>query len=241
MRCPECDAVNPPGAVRCKACGEKLPRPRPAEAGPEKKRSEQVQAKPRVPKPAQDAPAPPRRPKPAQHAPAPPQRRPAPRDEDAERARLHRRRQEEEDEDEDEDMDEEDEDEEASVASTLVPYKNPLALISYYVGYIALVVGLGAIVWMVVLFQRAEAGKGAHQDTIDTMRLILKVGLGLGSFLGLVGFGLGISGFLYGRSHRRAKGQAHATTGIVLGVINVIGQIAALVLILQYINSQFNK
>ena len=217
MRCPECDAVNPPEAVRCKACGEKLRRPaRPADEEDEDT-TERVQAKPRRREPEGDDTIARRR-------------RPAPRDEDEDEERPRRRRREEEDED--------DEDEE-SIAATIVPYKNPMALISYYLGYVGLAVGLGAIVWMVALFQSAEQAKGAKQETIDSMQLILKVGLGAGAFLGLVGFGLGIYGFLYGGSHRKAKGQAHATTGIVLGVINVIGQIVALILILLWIKNQF--
>ena len=53
------------------------------------------------------------------------------------------------------------------------------------------------------------------------------------------GSGLGVFGFLYGRSHRRAKGRAHATTGIILGVVNVIGQAAALLLILHFLETKF--
>jgi len=116
------------------------------------------------------------------------------------------------------------------------PEKNPAALISYHLGYIALMVGLGAVVWMVALFLRAEARGGAEEETIDRMRLILKVGLGLGALLGLAGYVLGVIGF---QTQRRAKGQAHATIGRVLGLINFVVQIVALILILWYLNRQF--
>jgi len=215
MRCPECDAVNPPEAVRCKACGEKLRRQaRPAKDPEREERPDEgVRVKPRR-QPKQDEPAPPRK--------------PAARAGDEDRARPRKRRR-------------EDEDDEESLAATIVPYKNPVALISYYLGYVSLIVGLVAIVSTVVVFQRAEGREGASAETIDRIRLILRLGLGLGAVLGAAGTGLGIFGFLYGRTYRRAKGQAHATTGIVLGVLNMIAQPVALILILRYINSLLHR
>ncbi|HMC88069.1 MAG TPA: zinc ribbon domain-containing protein, partial [Gemmataceae bacterium] len=121
MRCPACDEPNPPEAVRCKECGERLPRKRrPVEE------DEGITD--------------------------------APRRRAAEVERPRRRRAEEVDEDDEDDDDERyerrrvrrsrrqrDDDDGDQVVSTIIPYKNPRALASYYLGFLALIPVLGIV------------------------------------------------------------------------------------------------
>ncbi|TMQ32179.1 MAG: zinc ribbon domain-containing protein [Planctomycetota bacterium] len=122
MRCPACDEPNPPEAVRCKECGERLPRKR---------------------RPAEDdegiANAPRRR---AAEVERPRRRRAAEvedEDEDEEYERRRRRRVRRRDEDGDE------------VVSTIIPYKNPKALASYYLGIFSLIPIIGLLLAIVAI------------------------------------------------------------------------------------------
>jgi hypothetical protein len=124
MRCPACDEPNPPEAVRCKECGERLPRKR---------------------RPAEDdegiTDAPRRR---AAELERPRRRRAVEldeddEDEDEEYERRRRRRVRRRDEDGDE------------VVSTIIPYKNPKALASYYLGIFSLIPVIGLLLAIVAI------------------------------------------------------------------------------------------
>jgi hypothetical protein len=122
MRCPACDEPNPPEAVRCKECGERLPRKR---------------------RPVEDDEG----------------ITDAPRRRAAEVERPRRRRAEEVDEDDDDEEYElrrrrrarrrnEDGDE---VVSSIIPYKNPKALASYYLGIFSLIPVIGLLLAIVAI------------------------------------------------------------------------------------------
>jgi hypothetical protein len=125
MRCPSCDTPNPPEAVRCEECGAKMPvKKRPA-ARVEEEEEEEEDPRPRR-KSAESSRA---------------RRRPVDDDddddEDYERPRRRRRHEEDEDEDDDE------------VIKTIIPVRNPMALASYYLCFVALLPALGVLVALV--------------------------------------------------------------------------------------------
>lgn len=135
MRCPSCDASNPPENRYCRNCGQKLP------ATPDSATAEEaLDVLPALPVPA------------AERSEDPLQQ-PAAEGE-----------------------------EEADLVSTLIPYKNPRALAAYYCGFFALIPGIGFL-------------------------------------LGLVAIVLGILGLRYASANPKARGAAHAITGIILGVV----------------------
>jgi hypothetical protein len=233
MRCPACAAPNLPGAARCQKCGAKLPGPAAGSGTPSKPRPAAGPGTPSKPRPAAGpgTPSRARRPEPEAGAiqPERPRRPAAPpsktsQPEPAEGPRLRRRRE-----------PEEPAADEVDVTSTIVPYKNPCALLSYYTGFIALVVGLGAAVGMVYMLNNVS-WTPRPQD-VESIRRTLFVGFGLGILLGLAGFALGIFGFLFGSAHRASKGKTHALIGTVMGASNVMGQVVALLLLLRLVTT----
>jgi hypothetical protein len=128
MRCPACDTANPPEAVRCEECGAKLPVRQRRPAPPEEEDDDQ-------PRPARG--------KSAADEERRPRRRPPEdledEDDDYEeeeyerRPRRRRRRRYEEDEEDDE------------AITTIIPYKNPTALASYYMSFFTLIPALGIL------------------------------------------------------------------------------------------------
>ena len=86
-------------------------------------------------------------------------------------------------------------DDEGDATGGLIPYKNGLALASYYTGVFSLIPCLGLI-------------------------------------LGPVALVLGIMGLKYAKKNPTARGKAHAWVGIVLGMLNVFGYLACLILII---------
>ncbi len=163
MRCPACDNPNPPEAVRCEECGAKLParqrRPAPAEE------EDDDQARPARPKSAGSDERRPRR------------RPPEDLDEDDEdydeeeeyerRPRRRRRRRYEEDEEEDE------------AISTIIPYKNPRALASYYLSFFTLIPVLGILLGIaaIVLGILGLRYTSAHPEAKGTAHAVIGISL----------------------------------------------------------------
>jgi hypothetical protein len=112
MRCPSCDTPNPPEATRCEECGRALTA-RPVRRRPE---SDAIEERPTRRRPDDEA----------REAPRTRRRRPDDEDdEEYEDDRPRRRRRRPQDEDE--------------AIATLIPYKNPTALASYYCGVFSLI------------------------------------------------------------------------------------------------------
>jgi hypothetical protein len=184
MRCSSCDTSNPPEATRCEECGKPLT------------------AKPARPRPTSEA-----------IEERPQRRRP---DDDAGDARRARRRRPDDEADEEEDRprrrrrrsrDSDD------VVAKIIPYKNPSALASYYLGVLSVVFFLGLLLVLELL-------EGPNR----------KVVFGLVCFLGMVSCTLaclfGVLGIRYARREPGARGTGHAITGLVLSSISVLGNVA---------------
>jgi hypothetical protein len=126
MRCPECDTPNPPENARCKSCGTKMPAvkskpaPRP---NPEEDEDDERASAERVK----------------------PRRRPVEEDDDEEEEeRRPRRRSVRRRDDDDDDYDDRHDNGE-DIVKTLIPVGNPKALVGYYLGFGAIIPGLGLL------------------------------------------------------------------------------------------------
>src|SRR5207248_10957581 len=95
--------------------------------------------------------------------------------------------------------------------SGVIPYRNIMALTAYYCAFASLIAILGTVTLTRAL--RAEA----------LPNWVIALGLGLGGLLAPVAVVLGILGFTYVAKHPEAKGTSHALTGIVLGVLEIVG------------------
>jgi hypothetical protein len=160
MHCPACDTPNPPEAVRCEECGAKLP------------------ARPRRPAPAleeEDEPRPVR------------SRRRPPEDLDDEdeadeeyerRPRRRRPRYEDEEEEEDE------------VVATIIPYKNPRALASYYISFFTLIPIIGILLGIasIVLGILGIRYAGRHRKAKGTAHAVIGIALSVLFIAGNVAF-----------------------------------------------------
>jgi hypothetical protein len=103
--------------------------------------------------------------------------------------------------------------------STLIPYRNVPALVGYYCGMCGLIAILGGIA--LILFNpvnRQWAGV-----------IYFGVMNGLGGILALLGIILGIVGMVYASRNPRSRGMGHAITGMVLGVLEILGLLAILI------------
>ena len=121
MRCPACDTPNPPDAVRCEECGEKL-------AAPSRRSAAREEGIVEV-RPTGNPSAPTNQADPPETGGV---------DEETEFARPPRKRRvrrREEDEDYVDD----------GGLATLIPYRNPTALAGYYVGFFSLIPGIGLL------------------------------------------------------------------------------------------------
>jgi hypothetical protein len=137
MRCPACDTANPPEAVRCEKCGEKLERQ--VRAGSTDKAEVELLDQQKPVKPL-------------------PRRRPVRRDNDDDDAY----------------------DSDGGI-STLIPYKNPKALASYYCGVFSLipVIGLPLGIVALVLGILGLRFRSAHPKAKGTAHAIVGMVLGL--------------------------------------------------------------
>jgi|SRR6516162_9750689 hypothetical protein len=104
--------------------------------------------------------------------------------------------------------------------STLIPYRNATALIGYYCGMGGLVSILGGIA--LVLYN------------IDKPRFAWFISLvviyGLGGITALLGIIFGIIGLVYANKNPKSRGMGHAITGMVLGILEILGLVAILLI-----------
>ncbi|HMF19270.1 MAG TPA: hypothetical protein VKE98_18835 [Gemmataceae bacterium] len=103
--------------------------------------------------------------------------------------------------------------------STLIPYRNVPALIGYYCGMCGLIAILGGIA--LILFNPVNP-QWAGIIYFGVMN-------GLGGILALLGIILGIVGIVYAGRNPRSRGMGHAITGMVLGVLEILGLLAILI------------
>jgi hypothetical protein len=94
-----------------------------------------------------------------------------------------------------------DDEDEGGGMNSLIPYKNPKALIAYYVGVFALIPIIG-------------------------------IPLGIASII------LGVLGLKYRKTHPTAGGTGHAWAGIVLGMLVLLGHLAAVVFVVMLANAK---
>ncbi|SRR6266478_1706612 len=116
----------------------------------------------------------------------------------------------------------------------IVPYRNPLALFAYYCVFLGFIIGIGATTAVVIF----ASGSTLSEDHIRFGKMVIYIGFVVGMIVELAAFLLGIFGLLYVRTHPTARGTGHALMGIVLGPVFIIAQLAALVYMISWINSQ---
>jgi hypothetical protein len=104
--------------------------------------------------------------------------------------------------------------------STMIPYRNVTALISYYCGMVSLIAILGGIA--LVMYNPVSP------QFVRAISLV--VIYGLGGILAIVAIILGIIGMVHANKYPKARGMGHAVTGLVLGIVEVLGLSAILVL-----------
>jgi len=150
-----------------------------------------------------------------------PPRRPRPRREEDEEDRPRSRSRYEEEEDEDVrsrrrpgGRDEEE------AYSTLIPYRNVPALIGYYCGMVSLIAILGGIALIMY--------NPVNQQFVGL--IVLVVIYGLGGILALLGIIFGIIGLVYANKNPKSRGMGHAITGMVLGILEILGLVAILLI-----------
>jgi hypothetical protein len=127
-------------------------------------------------------------------------------------------------------------DENEDSGGAIIPYRNPLALFGYYAAFLGLIIGLGAIAAAIFLCRQKEVI--ARQD-VDLAKTIIYIGVILGVLVELAAFVMGIFGFFYARAHPTSKGGGHALSSIIMGALFFIGELVALFLVLQYIDTNF--
>lgn len=127
-------------------------------------------------------------------------------DEDDRPRRRSARRDEYDDEDDDDDHPRRrrrrrDDDEDDDIVRTLVPTRNPKALVAYYCGIFGLIPMLGFI-------------------------------------LGPIALLFGILGLRHASLYRKAKGGGHAIAGLILGPLDLIISVVAVILFVSYVHEQ---
>jgi hypothetical protein len=102
--------------------------------------------------------------------------------------------------------------------SSVIPYRNGMALAAYYCGFGGLIFILGSLIL-------ARLSSGGREHPL----WIVVLGLGLGGLFGLSAVALGILGVNHVSKNPEAKGTGHAVTGIVLGVMEIVAIIGLVV------------
>jgi hypothetical protein len=147
-------------------------------------------------------------------------RRPKTRDAEEDEDRPHRRpRYEEEDDEDDRSRPPAKRRREGEPYSALIPYRNVPALIGYYCGMCGLIAILGGMA--LILFNPVNP-QWAGIIYFGVMN-------GLGGILALSGIILGIVGMVYAGRNPRSRGMGHAITGMVLGILEILGLLAILI------------
>jgi hypothetical protein len=103
--------------------------------------------------------------------------------------------------------------------SRVIPYHNARALAAYYCGFGGLICILGSVALSIVLTGDRRKATG-----------VLSAGFGLGAVLALAAIVLGILGLTYVTRNPEAKGMAHAVTGVVLGIMEIIALLGLLII-----------
>lgn len=104
--------------------------------------------------------------------------------------------------------------------STMIPYRNVTALIGYYCGMVSLIAILGGIA---LIFYNP-----VNPQFVGMIYLVVMNGLG--GILALLAIILGIIGIVYANKHPKSRGMGHAIAGIVLGILEILGLLAILLL-----------
>ncbi len=149
-----------------------------------------------------------------------PRRRPRPLDEEEEERPRRRPRSRDEEEDDADDRSRRRRGRDEQPYSTLIPYRNVMALIGYYLGMGSLIAILGGIA--LIFYNPVNAP--------FVGMIVLVVIYGLGGLSALMAIIFGIIGMVYANKNPKARGLGHAITGIVLGILEVLGLLAILVL-----------
>jgi hypothetical protein len=124
---------------------------------------------------------------------------------------------------------------EPRAGGAIVPYRNPLALFGYYCLFLGFIVAIGAITAVAYYFSRTYL----EVKDIRFGKTVVFVGFIVGMVLELAAFLLGIFGLLYVRTHPTARGTGHAALSVIVGPILLIAQLAALILLLGWIDGKF--
>jgi hypothetical protein len=128
------------------------------------------------------------------------------------------------------------EEDERPSGGAIVPYRNPLALFAYYCVFLGFIIGIGATTAVVIF----ASGATLSEDHIRLGKIVIYIGFIVGMIVELAAFLLGIFGLLCVRNHPTARGTGHAIMGVVLGPIFIIAQLAALIFMISWINSQIH-
>ena len=104
--------------------------------------------------------------------------------------------------------------------STLIPYRNVTALIGYYCGMVSLIAILGGIALIMYSIDKPQFVGLIYLVVIN----------GLGGILALLGIVFGIIGLVYANKNPKSRGMGHAITGMVLGVLEILGLVAILLI-----------
>jgi len=129
------------------------------------------------------------------------------------------------------------EEEDRPSGGAIVPYRNPLALFAYYCIFLGFIVGIGTTT--AIAFYITTKGLDKSAD-ISFCKTVITIGFIVGMILELGALLLGIFGLLYVRGHPTARGTGHAIMGIILGPLLLITQLAALIFMVGWIDSQFH-
>jgi hypothetical protein len=105
--------------------------------------------------------------------------------------------------------------------SGIIPYRNGMALAAYYSGFGGLITILGSVALLKASIPQANS------------RLVFSLLFAGGGFLAFLANIFGILGLRSVTSNPDAKGTGHAVTGLIMGVLEIIGLLALLMLSLE--------
>jgi len=135
-------------------------------------------------------------------------------DEDEDERRPARRRQSREDDDEDED----DRPRKRRGIESIIPFRNGMALASYYCSFGGLIGIFGTLAWFA--FTAPNPNR--------TLYAVLMIGGG--GLLALLAIVFGIIGMIKAKRNRKARGTAHAVIGLILGGLEIGGVVVLMVM-----------
>lgn len=166
-------------------------------------------------------------PRPDNIQPANSRRPPPPDDDDLDDERSRRRRRPRDDDEDDrprrrprraDDDDYDDDRPRRRKGGAIIPYRNGLALASYYCGFGGLIFILGGLALAVVT------------APTPPLKIVYTMMLGGGPICALLAIGFGIAGCIKANRNPEARGTAHAVIGMVLGALEIIGLIGIMII-----------